>query len=298
MRPGKSLRGFSLIELLVVTVVILLLIAILLPALRAVQWTARDANTTRQMEHIAQASSMYAVAYGHWPGWFADRALAARPGALTQNESMALSLLGLIEKGPGYWPAGHANPDGLSIAVNRIGTGPVSRPEGPGSFHNDAFLSVTDDQVHAVRGTTGTQNDVPELVDASTGLPFLIWRAQPGVDGSVWVDDKTSGLYLRNTAVDYLEANTLQSASGDMFDQQTHGLLSAVAVGSAAQANRNASVLLRQGALGPAGLVMAAPGCDGLYFSMEQNTGPDPKVLNQWSEARKMDDVVRLFGAP
>ena len=41
-----------------------------------------------------------------------------------------------------------------------------------------------------------------------------------------------------------------------------------------------------------------APGCDGIYFSRDQNQAANPRVLSDFSEAGKMDDVVRLIGSP
>ncbi|MDX1564178.1 MAG: prepilin-type N-terminal cleavage/methylation domain-containing protein [Phycisphaeraceae bacterium] len=297
MDPRTSLRAFSLIELMVVVVVILILIAILMPALRVMRWRAYDSNTVRQMEQIGQAAVMYQLSYGDLPGWFSDRELADGPEELTQNESATLSLLGLISADPGYWPAGYDNPQNLSIAVDQVGRGPVSRPGGTGSFQNGAFLSVTENQIRAVTGTVGSDNAVPELIDASTGLPFLIFRAQTGLDGSVWMDDDRKGLYLRNTNLDYLEAGGLTGALGDNTDQKSQSLLSAEAAGSSAQANRNGAVLLRETHAVAKGWVLVSPGCDSIYFSRSQNQGPDPRAVAGRERAGDFDDLIRGFGS-
>jgi prepilin-type N-terminal cleavage/methylation domain-containing protein len=291
-------RAFSLLELLVVMVVILILIAILMPALRAVRWAAYNRNTSHQMDVIYQASAVYSVNYNSWPGWFEDRPLAANPTSFTQNESMVLSLMGLIDRGAGYWPAGHANPDGLMIDLTRIGRGPVSRPGQPNAMPRDAYLQVGDEQWHAIQGTTGGQNMTPELIDVSTGLPMLIFRSRVGADGSVLVDAATDGGFLLDTNADYFNATALQDVGGDIHDQASESLLSVATAGSAQRAAENASYLLYDRLRMRRGVVIVAPGQDHRYFSKEKNSNVDSTQVTGFDDMKSNDDVVRRFGQP
>jgi prepilin-type N-terminal cleavage/methylation domain-containing protein len=74
----KKRRGFTLVELLVVMVVISMLIALLLPAVAGVRERGRQLQCTNNLGEISKAILMYEMDKKHFPGWI-NRSLAKNP---------------------------------------------------------------------------------------------------------------------------------------------------------------------------------------------------------------------------
>jgi len=66
-RPGRSARAFTLVELLVVTAIIGMLAALLLPAIQAAREAARRSQCQSQLRQIAVALQLHHDARGHFP---------------------------------------------------------------------------------------------------------------------------------------------------------------------------------------------------------------------------------------
>ncbi|MBI4475033.1 MAG: prepilin-type N-terminal cleavage/methylation domain-containing protein, partial [Acidobacteria bacterium] len=62
--PGRHRRGFTLIELLVVVAIVLLLAALLLPALRNARESAQTAKCAQNLRQIGIACRLYGDDYG------------------------------------------------------------------------------------------------------------------------------------------------------------------------------------------------------------------------------------------
>ena len=68
-RPGEGRgpRGFTLVELLAVILILAVLIALLLPALNGALKTARNAAVGAEINQLAQALASFKAKYGDYP---------------------------------------------------------------------------------------------------------------------------------------------------------------------------------------------------------------------------------------
>ena len=68
-RPGEGRgpRGFTMVELLAVILILAVLIALLLPALNGALKTARNAAVGAEINQLAQALASFKANYGDYP---------------------------------------------------------------------------------------------------------------------------------------------------------------------------------------------------------------------------------------
>ena len=94
----KMRRGFTLVELLVVMVVISMLIALLLPAVAGVRERGRQLQCTNNQGEISKAILMYEMEKKHFPGWV-NRSLATNPNDKGRKYPLAWPLVILAQLG-------------------------------------------------------------------------------------------------------------------------------------------------------------------------------------------------------
>ena len=77
MRPTRSLspsiRGFTLIEILVVIAIIAILIGLLTPAIQAIRESARQTQCRNHLKQMIVACQNYEAAFGQFPGYGGER---------------------------------------------------------------------------------------------------------------------------------------------------------------------------------------------------------------------------------
>ena len=67
LRARQFLRGFTLVEIMVVVTIIGLLVALAIPALQRVQRRAQNSSFVSDLRTYAQAFETYAMEHGTWP---------------------------------------------------------------------------------------------------------------------------------------------------------------------------------------------------------------------------------------
>jgi general secretion pathway protein G len=97
---GKAPRGFTLVELLVVIVVLGILVALLLPAVMAAVRSAKNAQVLAEINELAQALESFKTTYGDYPP---SRVLLVENGNYTTfiNSNASLSTIDSTSPGKG-----------------------------------------------------------------------------------------------------------------------------------------------------------------------------------------------------
>lgn len=205
----RTVRAFSLVELLTVVTIIALLVGLLLPALQYARERAQTAAKQAQLRAIGTAADSYHMSFQAYPGYFSDDELFDDVG-LTSNQNMLLSLMGRVYDNDEDPQVAEEIPgsDGYYVDHDAIGLGPRSRAgQTYGAFYSaspDELLEPEDwhDQ-YADLGragevpSPGDVADVPMLADTVSRTPVFYSRVDSRGDRpvSMWPDGDGQVLY-------------------------------------------------------------------------------------------------------
>ncbi len=184
---------FTLPELLIVLTIIVLLIGLLVPAVNEARRLANRAATKAQLHSIASAIESYRSSFKAYPGFFSEQTLR-NPDRLTDftsTENLTISLMGRVGTKDGDQdeyvptdPPGWFNNQNLAIELAGVGSGPRAVRGRSGRQYEPFYSPKSRQLAWAASGGSGGSydliNPVPELVDQSTGMPILYWRATGG----------------------------------------------------------------------------------------------------------------------
>jgi type II secretory pathway pseudopilin PulG len=224
--------GFSLIELIVVVGIIVLLMAILLPALAAAKKQSYITSTGAELGAIRSGCEQYYTSFGSYPGVFPEAAIASSSSALSGTQNLVISLMGGLSTSSGTQiPPGtitSATPayNNTSVFVLTPGAGPTDLPAPSASKQYLPFYTARGDVVPASGITTAPAADLafPTIVDHfPDALPILYYRRTTGVSApavSETAGSPASCFYRKCNAM-YTDTTTLKSTSGLVFNQKT-----------------------------------------------------------------------------
>ncbi|MFO0874595.1 MAG: hypothetical protein U0575_11580 [Phycisphaerales bacterium] len=303
--------------------IIVLLVALLLPALAAAQQKARATTTTGTMEQFALACESFHQKFGYYPGVVPENILAADP-KISGTENALLHLMGGFvreEDDPTVFNSAAysgsdwktitfgSGPGQYRIKVNRfkLGEGPIINGQ-----QQSPFFSPKGSELRALPGQNLVNADsgdpfaddayqLPDLADA-WGQPIIYLRSLResgplvGASGAV-----PAPQFSRASMSPYLAS----AALGDAGKAQSDSVLNS---GNDANRDGNLAQIIRHPAFGKANepqsstpkgrFIVISAGKDGVFFSKFDGPGSKstpvtdlvaagPKTIDEFDDLRR-----------
>lgn len=296
----KKCDGMSWVGVVGVIAGLVLLVAILLPVIGERHDHAIPPNfaSRMQLHNLSMAIEEYHMIFKSYPGYFDESDLVGH--WLTSTENLVLSMLGGVARvddvGVTHLVSSGLDIDGYTIDLDDIGKGPVNLVDG--GFYG-ALFAIYPDEIAAVKGVLGGDNDIPEMVDVVRGVPILYYRfGKRGDGGPLVADTFETGARVASGSNHAYFSSTLTTASGEKISQAGVSLIDPN--DPTIDANANLALILKNQKLGviAGGYALISPGPDGIYFAKSQNTnapkeGPGAGV---YTEGGDFDDIVLIGG--
>ncbi len=184
-RASRGRGAFTLVEMLIVIGLVLVLVALVVPAVSMVRIKAQSASTAAQLNAIRGAIESYFQTFQAYPGPLRDEEMYQQaagawgiPGVkVTMSENLTLGLVGGLDSATGKYRA------------DQLGMGPARRD----GTRYKPFMENWAEMVS--KGQVGNfDSAVPEFVDRFTdeALPIVYLRARRGAKGII-SDQSTGG---------------------------------------------------------------------------------------------------------
>lgn len=314
MSTQRSRCGaFTIAELIIVMMIIVLLVAILLPALGAARARAKKVASQAQLTSLGSAIESYTLALGSVPGYAkeSDFSSSTHWKKMSSNENLVISLLGRVVPSGATTPMAPAPgvpmiPAG-NVDVDLVGTGP--RTTGGATY--GAFYSPKPEELAAVNHAAHNPNNMPELVDASSGMPILYYRANGNSSTPVafWGTDPARVASAANAT--YMHADEVITADGTSYAPKTNSMLSYFGAGSDfTTLNRNLAWYVTRESTsnwgnGPnsggddvvGSFALIGPGPDGIAANIEHNGGSNSLAnTTAWEDFLSASDDSSYIG--
>lgn len=137
---GRTNKGFSLIELLIVVAIILIIASISIPNLLRSRMTAHEASAVASLRAINTACEMYAMTYGSFPAALEQLGPGAGGGASGQDGADLIDELLASGTKSGYaftYTAGAPDSEGQINAFTVVAVPTVVGSTGQKGFYTD-----------------------------------------------------------------------------------------------------------------------------------------------------------------